>query len=77
MNFTDMQLKTKIGGMLAILLTLMLVVAGIGITRMQNIGDEIEAMAEEQIPMNTFITQAAENQMEQAILVSSPKIKVT
>ncbi|MBI9097199.1 MAG: hypothetical protein JEY91_01915 [Spirochaetaceae bacterium] len=67
MSLKSMKLKTKISGMLVILLILLATVALVGITRMQSIGDELKEIAEEDIPLSNLVTDVAINQLEQAI----------
>jgi methyl-accepting chemotaxis protein len=67
MRIKQMQLRTKISGMLIVLLTLLSLVAGVGILNMQKIGEELKEIAEEDIPLTEQVTEVAINQLEQAI----------
>jgi methyl-accepting chemotaxis protein len=63
-----MGLGTKIFGMAAFLMLLMVAVATFGIVKMNNIGNEITAVAEEDIPLTMKITEVTEHQLEMGIL---------
>ncbi|MBI9097677.1 MAG: hypothetical protein JEY91_04330 [Spirochaetaceae bacterium] len=62
-----MKLKTKITGMLVVLLLLTVTVALIGIINMGNIGTKLKEIVDEDIPLTEQVTEVAINQLEQAI----------
>jgi len=53
--------------MIGILLTLMMITAGVAITKMSTIGRELKEIAEQDIPLIEAITEITENQLEQFI----------
>jgi methyl-accepting chemotaxis protein len=67
MSFRNMKLGTKIIGLASILILLMAVVSVFSIVKMNNIGDEIKGIAEEDIPLTEAITKIETHQLEQAI----------
>ncbi len=64
---TDIKIGTKIMGMAAALLILMAAIAGIGIVKMQNIGDELTGIAQEDIPLTAAAVEADMIQLEQGM----------
>lgn len=65
----DLKVRTKIIGMVVILLVLMGIASGYAITKMGNIGREIVAIAEQDLPLTKVITLITVHQLEQAIWV--------
>ena len=59
----------KLLGIVAICLLSTGIVAAIGIWQMANIGKEIEAVAEEDMPLTNVVNQVALHQLEQAVLL--------
>ncbi|MCP4395953.1 MAG: HAMP domain-containing protein [bacterium] len=64
----NMKIGNRIIGMVAILLVLTAFVAGFGILRMSEIGEKIQEIAEENLPMIEIIAEIETVHMEQAIL---------
>ena len=64
----NIKIGTKILGLAAVLLILMAAIAGIGIVKMQNIGDELTAIAEEDIPLTGLLAEVDMIQLEQGLL---------
>ncbi len=67
-SLKDMKIGTKIISMTSLILLFMIVVIVFGITKLNSIGDEIKAIAEEDIPLTEMITDISANQMSQAIM---------
>ncbi len=63
----NLKISTKIMGSVGILLLLMAISSGFGILKMGNVGDELETIAEEDIPLTEAVTEITVNQLEQAI----------
>ncbi|NNG01983.1 MAG: methyl-accepting chemotaxis protein [Desulfobacteraceae bacterium] len=63
----NLNIGTKIMGMVGILLLLMVACAGFGIFKIDHVGDELHAIANEDIPLTEAITEITINQLEQAI----------
>ncbi|MCP4404141.1 MAG: HAMP domain-containing protein [bacterium] len=63
----NMNIGVRIFGMVIILLALTVLVAGFGIIKMRDIGDQIKNIAEEDLPMIEMITEIETIQLEQAI----------
>ena len=59
----------KLLGIVGVCLLSTVVVAGIGIWQMANIGKEIEAVAEEDMPLTNLVSSVTVHQLEQAILL--------
>lgn len=63
--------KMKVGSrvflIVLVLLALTGIVALVGVLKMQNIGTELEAIADRDIPLTTAVTEAAEHQLEIAV----------
>ncbi len=59
----------KLLGIVAVCLLSTVIVAAIGIWQMANIGQEIEAVAEEDMPLTNLVNRVAVHQMEQAVLL--------
>ena len=69
MSFLEnMKLRTKIMGMAAILIALMLGMAGFTLKSMGTIGEELESIAEKDMPLTTIISAITVKQLEQAVL---------
>ena len=68
-DIKNMKIGTKILGMLGIILGLMVLVAGFGIIKIGNVGDEIKGVAEEDVPLASSISEIAVNQLEQSLLL--------
>jgi methyl-accepting chemotaxis protein len=62
-----LKISTKIMGTVGVLLLLMVVSSGFGILKMSKIGNELETIAEEDVPLTEAITGITINQLEQAI----------
>ena len=62
-----LNIGTKIMGTVGCLLLLMVISSGYGIVKMGHVGDELETIAEEDIPLTEVITEITVNQLEQAI----------
>ena len=67
MNLNNMPLKFKLYGLAAILLVFMLISTTVSIIKMDNIGDEIVDIAEQDIPLTALVTNVTIHQLEQAI----------
>jgi methyl-accepting chemotaxis protein len=63
----NLKISTKIMGVVGILLLLMAICSGFGILKIGHVGDELTAIAEEDIPLTEAVTGIAVNQLEQAI----------
>ena len=63
----DLNISYKIMGMVGILLLLMAVSAGYGILKINHVGKELQAIAEEDIPLTEAVTEITVNQLEQSI----------
>lgn len=63
-----MKVSTRVFSIIAFLLALLAVVAGIGLSGMKNIGEELFSIAEEDIPLTSHLTEVATHQLEQAVL---------
>ncbi|MCP3940394.1 MAG: HAMP domain-containing protein [Desulfobacteraceae bacterium] len=63
----NIKIGTKIIAGFALLLVLMVVSSGFGILKMSHIGEELKAIAEEDIPLTKVITETTIDQLEQAI----------
>ncbi|OGU17359.1 MAG: hypothetical protein A2076_03930 [Geobacteraceae bacterium GWC2_53_11] len=68
MNINNMKLGTKIIGLVIILMVMMGALAGYGIWQLKSAGDEVKALAEEEIPITAVINEVAGVQMDQEIL---------
>lgn len=62
-----LKIGTKIMGTVAILLLLMAISSGFGILKIGNVGNELETIAEEDIPLTEAVTEITVNQLEQAV----------
>jgi methyl-accepting chemotaxis protein len=63
----NFKIGTKIMGAVGILLLLMAISSGFGILKIGHVGDELETIAEEDIPLTEAVTEITANQLEQAI----------
>ncbi len=63
----NLNIGTKIMGMVGILLLLMALCSGFGIIKIGHIGDELKAIAEEDIPLTEAIIEINVHQLNQAI----------
>ncbi len=63
----NLKLSSKIYGIVAVLIALMVIIAGVTIFKLNNIGSEIKEIAEQDIPLTEVLTEIALNQLEQAI----------
>ncbi|MEG7521657.1 MAG: methyl-accepting chemotaxis protein [Chromatiales bacterium] len=63
----NLTIKTKIIGNASILLALLLASSGYALYTMSQVGNELEAIAEQDIPMTENLTAITEHQLEQAI----------
>ena len=61
------KLGTKIIGMVSVLLILLVLSNGFGLIKINSIGEGLEAIAEEDIPLTRAVTEIAVNQLEQAV----------
>ncbi|RLJ17808.1 methyl-accepting chemotaxis protein [bacterium endosymbiont of Escarpia laminata] len=66
-NLNNLTIKTKIIGNSLILLALLLASSGYALYAMTQIGNELDAIAEQDIPMTENLTAITEHQLEQAI----------
>ena len=64
---TSMKVGTKVMSTVGFCLAVLAVVAATGIWQMQKIGNEIEGIAERDIPLTTAVTNITVHQLEQAI----------
>jgi len=62
-----MKLRTKILGVVALVLTLLMLVVALGLFSMDRIGDALIAIAEEDIPLTKAVADVTSNQLEQAL----------
>ena len=62
------KISTRIYLMVAVQLTLMVVVGCVALMQMQKIGNELVAIAEQDIPITTDLNHITEHQLEQAVL---------
>ena len=67
MNINNISLKIKLYGLAGILLAFMLISTSVSIIKMDNIGDEIVDIAEQDIPLTNLVTNVTIHQLEQAI----------
>ncbi|MDH4164609.1 MAG: methyl-accepting chemotaxis protein [Nitrospirota bacterium] len=68
MNVTsNMKVGTKILGLVGVLLVLMAMVAAYGIIKISNVGEEIKAVAEEDLPILHMVVDIETHQLESAI----------
>ncbi len=63
----SLKISMKIMGLVGVLLVLMAVSSGFGILKMGSVGNELETIAEEDIPLTEAVTEITVNQLEQAI----------
>jgi methyl-accepting chemotaxis protein len=63
----NLKISTKILGTVGVLLLLMAVSSGFGIIKIGHVGEELENIAEKDIPLTEAITGITVNQLEQAI----------
>ncbi len=63
----NMKIGTRILGMVSIIIILMVTVAGFGIVKVTNIGNEIKEIAEQDIPLIEVVSVIEHSQMEQAV----------
>ena len=63
----SIKLGTKLFGTVIVLVLLTAIIAGVGIMKMNVIGNEIKAIAEEDIPLIEVLTEIESAQLEQAI----------
>lgn len=68
MSFTNLSISNKIGLSCAVLILLASLSSVVGIFTMNKIGNEIEEIAEQDIPLAELITKITVHQLEQAIL---------
>ena len=68
-SMKSLKIGTKILGMLGVILAMMVLVAGFGIVKISNVGEEIRGVAQENIPLTSSISEIAANQLEQSILL--------
>ncbi|MCP4688107.1 MAG: hypothetical protein GY859_08660, partial [Desulfobacterales bacterium] len=70
MNFFNrFKVVTRITLIIAILTGLLIVIATFSILKMNNIGEELKSIAEQDIPMIEVLTKLAEHQLESAVLM--------
>ena len=67
MNLENLKLRTLIFSISGFLLVMLLITAGVAITKMNNIGEELKEVTEEDMVLIQAITEITENQLEQAI----------
>ncbi|MCP3942653.1 MAG: methyl-accepting chemotaxis protein [Desulfobacteraceae bacterium] len=63
----NINIGTKIIAGFVLLLVFMVISSGFGILKMNHIGEELKAIAEEDIPLTKVVTEATIDQLEQAI----------
>ncbi len=63
----NISLQTKIIGLVVFLLILLFISSSIGIIKMKAIGNELQDVAEEDVPLTKTVTDITEYQLEQAI----------
>jgi methyl-accepting chemotaxis protein len=63
-----MKLSTKIISLVSILLISLVVVSGVSIIQLGNIGEEIRGIAEDDIPLTEVVTSIETHQLEQSIM---------
>ncbi|MCP4351518.1 MAG: HAMP domain-containing protein [Desulfobacterales bacterium] len=63
----NMKIGTRILGMVAIIIILMMAIASYGIVKVSNIGNEIKEIAEQDIPLIEAVSVIENSQMEQAV----------
>ncbi|WP_208979118.1 methyl-accepting chemotaxis protein [Stappia stellulata] len=61
--------SAKVLGLVGFLSIMMIVIAGVGLTQMNGIGQELEEIAEETVPLTTNVSKVSLHQLEQALLV--------
>ncbi|MGV1100516.1 methyl-accepting chemotaxis protein [Thiovibrio sp. JS02] len=59
-----MKVGTRIGLIISVLIALLLLVAGVGISKMANIGKELQRIAEDDIPLSQYLSEIAVYQLE-------------
>ena len=62
-----MKVGSRVFLIVFVLLALTGIVAGVGVLKMQNIGTELETIADRDIPLTTAVNEAAEHQLEIAV----------
>ena len=67
MSLNNISLKIKLYALAGILITFMILSTTVSIVKMDNIGDEIAAVAEQDIPLTEAVTKVTIHQLEQAI----------
>ena len=67
MSLNNITLKIKLYALAGILIAFMILSTMVSIVKMSNIGDEIAAVAEQDIPLTEAVTKVTINQLEQAI----------
>lgn len=68
-SFKIRSVSTKILGLVGLVSTATIIVAGIGIYQMGNIGKELVSIAEKDIPLSDTVSKVTTHQLEQAILL--------
>ena len=66
-NLSNFTVKQQLIGLITMLFTLIIILSYVSISSMSKIGGEIEAIAEQDIPMTTAITAITVHQLEQSI----------
>ncbi len=64
----NMSIGQRIGALVAVLLVLVAVTGGIGVYKMAVIGNELEEISQQDMPMTVMLTKVTEHQLEQEIL---------
>ena len=64
----NLSVRAQILGVTSVLSLLLLLVAGVGISKMVSVGNELERVAEEDLPILGLLSQIEEAQLEQAVL---------
>ena len=67
MSLSNIKISTKFYGLICFLLAITVTVAAIGIFQMQNIGQELEEIAEQDVPLTSKLTEVTVHQLEQSI----------
>ncbi len=67
MNMNNISLKIKLYALVAISVSFMILSTSVSIIKMSGIGDEIAAIAEQDIPLTEAVTKVTIHQLEQAI----------
>ena len=67
MSLKNLKVRTQLFFLVGIIMTLMILMAGVAIVNISNIGKELKEIADEDMPLIEKITEITEHQLEQAI----------